>query len=107
MQYLLWAVGLIVVLIVVAVIYLLSEQSLRRVRAQTEEQHEEWVTRFERSRQERDEAQGRSAERVARAAERAERSLALQQEAIDLARQVVRNQETIIALLQKLEEKKP
>jgi predicted Holliday junction resolvase-like endonuclease len=88
---------------VTLVVWIQSERSLRRMNAQSEEQNREWHARFERTRQERDEALGRSAERGARAAERGERSLALHQEAVELARQMVRNQETIIALLQKLE----
>ena len=106
MQYLLGAVGLLVVLGVVVLVWLLTEHSLRRARSQSEDLHQDWVTRFERTRQERDEALGRSAERAERTEARGERAMVLRQEAVELARQMVQNQETIIALLQKLEERK-
>ena len=82
-----------------ALIWVMGERAQAKLRAEFQRRHQEMQARVEQGRQEREEARGRLTER-------AERSLALQQEAADLARQSVRNQEAILELLRRLVEEK-
>jgi predicted Holliday junction resolvase-like endonuclease len=94
-----WMAGLGVCLAGITLVWILGERSARRLRAEAERRHQDLQARLERSQQER-------GQRLERSVERAERSLALQEEAVELARQAARDGQVIIALLQRLVEGK-